>query len=162
MGNHGPRLSVERRWPPCRCWEISFSLASCVSWLGLGSAATRREVALIDYRIPKVWPFWPKISPDSPKVMRQTLQLRDWEGGSTLGMESGMEDGDVWGRNRNCQVNQWHTDLGLIGTLGWELMQMDDGTFERPKAGASIVGRGMAWQRHDRMLLDVDLDDLRS
>ena len=26
--------------------------------------------------------------------------------------------------------------LGLIGTLGWELMQMDDGTFERPKAGA--------------------------
>ena len=76
--------------------------------------------------------------------MRQTLQLRDCEAGSTLGMESGMEDGDVWGRNRNCQVNQWHTDLGLIGTLGWELMQMDDGTFERPKAGASIVGRGMA------------------
>ena len=85
--------------------------------------------------------------PDSPKVMRQTLQLRDCEGGSTLGMESGMEDGDVWGRNRNCQVNQWHTDLGLIGTLGWELMQMDDGSFERPKAGASIVGREMAWQR---------------
>ena len=51
----------------------------------------RREVALIDYRFPKVWPFWPKISPDSPKVMRETLQLRDCEAGSTVGMESGME-----------------------------------------------------------------------
>lgn len=93
---------------------------------------------------PKFDRFDPFFRPDSPKVMRQTLQLRDCEGGSTLGMESGMEDGDVWGRNRNCQVNQWHTDLGLIGTLGWELMQMDDGSFERPKAGASIVGREMA------------------
>ena len=49
---------------------------------------------------------------------------------------------------RNCSAAFWFHffDRGLIGTLGWELIQMSDGTFKRPQVwelvGAGWLGAG--------------------
>ena len=59
--------TVERRWPPCRCWEISFSLASCVSWLGLGAAFRAARLPWLTTEFPKFDRFDPRLAPIRPK-----------------------------------------------------------------------------------------------